>query len=99
MINSSEFQTKRIPLNHGAGYLPVLGFGTLIPDAVTTISATRDAMGAGRHRQKCMHRSDAQRGSQTALLRARQFVRECSEEVRRVAPRSTRLSIAPSSRP
>lgn len=33
----------------------------------------------GRHREKCTHRFDAQRGSQTALLRARQSVREWSK--------------------
>jgi alcohol dehydrogenase (NADP+) len=43
MIASSDSRTKRMPLNHGAGYMPVLGFGTLIPDAAATISATRDA--------------------------------------------------------
>ncbi len=31
MIDSSDFRTKRMPLNHGAGHMPVLGFGTLIP--------------------------------------------------------------------
>src|ERR1700678_1508574 len=39
----SDFRTAKIPLNHGAGDMPVLRFGTLIPDAATTISATRDA--------------------------------------------------------
>ena len=34
-------------LNHGNGYIPVIGFGTLIPDAAATISATRDALEAG----------------------------------------------------
>jgi len=43
MIDSSELRTKRMPLSHGAGHVLVLGFGTLIPDAAATISATRDA--------------------------------------------------------
>jgi alcohol dehydrogenase (NADP+) len=43
MIESSDFRTTRMLLNHGAGHIPVLGFGTLIPDAAATISATRDA--------------------------------------------------------
>jgi hypothetical protein len=47
MIDSSDFRTKRMPLNRGAGRMPVLGFGTLIPDAAATISATRDALEAG----------------------------------------------------
>jgi alcohol dehydrogenase (NADP+) len=46
MIESSDFRAKRIPLNHGAGHMPVLGFGTLIPGAAATISATRDALDA-----------------------------------------------------
>jgi diketogulonate reductase-like aldo/keto reductase len=37
MIDSFDFRTKRRPLNHGAGHMPVLGFGTLIPDAAATI--------------------------------------------------------------
>src|SRR6202167_3937220 len=50
MIDSSDFRTKRMPLNQGAGHMPVLGFGTLIPDKAVTISATRDALEAGfRH--------------------------------------------------
>ena len=36
MIESSDFRTKRLPLNHGAGHMPALGFGTLIPDAAAT---------------------------------------------------------------
>jgi alcohol dehydrogenase (NADP+) len=50
MIESSDFRTTKIPLNHGAGQMPALGFGTLIPDAAKTISATTDALEAGfRH--------------------------------------------------
>ena len=30
-----------MPLSHGVGKMPVLGFGTLIPDAAETIVATR----------------------------------------------------------
>ena len=50
MIESSDFRSARIPLSRGAGQMPVLGFGTLIPDAAVTISATRGALEAGfRH--------------------------------------------------
>ncbi|HEY2546517.1 MAG TPA: aldo/keto reductase, partial [Candidatus Acidoferrum sp.] len=50
MIESSDLRMMRIPLKNGAGQLPALGFGTLIPDATLTISATRDALEAGfRH--------------------------------------------------
>jgi hypothetical protein len=43
MIDSSDFQTKRMPLNHRSGQMRVL-FGTLIPDDAATIRAKRDAL-------------------------------------------------------
>src|ERR1700728_970619 len=56
MIDSSDFRTKRMPLNHGTGHMPVLGFGTLIPGAAETISATRDALEAGFRHFDCAER-------------------------------------------
>src|ERR1700722_16531253 len=56
MIDSSDFRTKRMPLSRGAGHIPVLGFGTLIPDAAATISATRDALEAGFRHFDCAER-------------------------------------------
>jgi alcohol dehydrogenase (NADP+) len=56
MIESSDFRTKKMPLNHGADHMPVLGFGTLIPDAAATISATRDALEAGFRHFDCAER-------------------------------------------
>jgi aldehyde reductase len=56
MIDSSDFRTKRMPLNHGSGHMPVLGFGTLIPDAAATTSATRDALEAGFRHFDCAER-------------------------------------------
>jgi alcohol dehydrogenase (NADP+) len=56
MIESSDFRMKRIPLNHGVGHMPALGFGTLIPDAAGTISATRDALEAGFRHFDCAER-------------------------------------------
>ena len=56
MVDSSDFRTKRIPLDNGAGHMPVLGFGTLIPDAAATISATRDALEAGFRHFDCAER-------------------------------------------
>ena len=50
MIESSDFRITKVPLNHGAGHMPALGFGTLIPDPAATITATRGALEAGfRH--------------------------------------------------
>jgi alcohol dehydrogenase (NADP+) len=56
MIESSEFQAKRIALNHGRGHMPVLGFGTLIPDPAVTLSATKDALEAGFRHFDCAER-------------------------------------------
>src|SRR5450432_3156422 len=56
MVDSSDFRTKRIPLNNGSGDMPALGFGTLIPDAATTISATKDALEAGFRHFDCAER-------------------------------------------
>src|SRR5580698_953595 len=56
MIDSSDFRMKRISLNHGTGHMPVLGFGTLIPDAAATISATADALEAGFRHFDCAER-------------------------------------------
>jgi alcohol dehydrogenase (NADP+) len=56
MTESSDFRIARMPLNHGAGQMPVLGFGTLIPDAATTMSATRGALDAGFRHFDCAER-------------------------------------------
>jgi alcohol dehydrogenase (NADP+) len=56
MIESSDFRVARIPLSQGAGKMPVLGFGTLIPDAATTKSATRAALEAGFRHFDCAER-------------------------------------------
>jgi aldehyde reductase len=56
MNDSSDFRNMRIPLLGGAGQMPVLGFGTLIPDAAGTISATRDALDAGFRHFDCAER-------------------------------------------
>lgn len=56
MVESSDFRMTRIPLNHGAGHMPAVGFGTLIPEAAATISATRDALEAGFRHFDCAER-------------------------------------------
>ena len=45
-----------MPLSHGAGHMPALGFGTLIPGAAATISATKDALEAGFRHFDCAER-------------------------------------------
>ena len=56
-----------MPLNHGTGHIPVLGFGTLIPDAAVTISATRSALEAGFRHFDCAERYQNEREVGEAL--------------------------------
>src|ERR1700720_4703134 len=67
MIESSDLRMARIPLNHGAGHMPALGFGTLIPDAAVTITATRDALEAGFRHFDCAERYGNEREVGRAL--------------------------------
>jgi alcohol dehydrogenase (NADP+) len=67
MIESSDFRTAKIPLNHGAGDMPVLGFGTLIADAAVTMSATKDALEAGFRHFDCAERYGNEREVGDAL--------------------------------
>jgi alcohol dehydrogenase (NADP+) len=53
---SSDLRTTRLPLIHGSGQMPALGFGTLIPDPAVTITATRDALAAGFRHIDCAER-------------------------------------------
>jgi alcohol dehydrogenase (NADP+) len=57
----------RIPLTHGSGSIPALGFGTLIPDPVVTISATREALEAGFRHFDCAERYGNEREVGAAL--------------------------------
>jgi alcohol dehydrogenase (NADP+) len=79
MNASSDLRMTRIPLNHGAGQMPALGFGTLIPDPAVTISATGDALEAGFRHFDCAERYGNEREVGTALhagLAARGVARE-----------------------
>ena len=79
MIETSDFRATRIPLNTGAGHIPAIGFGTLIPDPAVTISATRDALEAGFRHFDCAERYRNEREVGEALqagLAARGIARE-----------------------
>jgi aldehyde reductase len=68
-----------MPLIHGAGHIPALGFGTLIPDAAATIGATRDALEAGFRHFDCAERYRNEREVGEALhagLAAGEIARE-----------------------
>jgi alcohol dehydrogenase (NADP+) len=67
MNASSDLRMTRILLNHGASHMPALGFGTLIPDAALTITATRDALEAGFRHFDCAERYGNEREVGKAL--------------------------------
>jgi alcohol dehydrogenase (NADP+) len=67
MLEADDFRKRRMPLNHGDGRMPVLGFGTLIPDPTATISATRDALKAGFRHFDCAERYGNEREVGEAL--------------------------------
>ncbi len=67
MNGSSDLRMTKIPLNHAASQMPALGFGTLIPDAAVTITATRDALEAGFRHFDCAERYGNEREVGKAL--------------------------------
>ena len=70
MTESSDLRMNRIPLSHGVGQIPALGFGTLIPDPAVTISATKDALEAGFRHFDCAERYGNEREVGEALQAA-----------------------------
>ena len=70
MIESSDLRLTKMSFNNGAGYMPALGFGTLIPDTAVAKTATRDALDAPRtqmtssgHRpESCVMRKTSRKG-------------------------------------
>src|ERR1700751_3759285 len=79
MSESFDLRVARIPLKHGAGHMPALGFGTLISDPAVTIAATRDALEAGFRHFDCAERYGNEREVGRALeagLAARGIARE-----------------------
>jgi alcohol dehydrogenase (NADP+) len=79
MVDSSDFQSKKMVLSHGGGRMPALRFGTLIPDAATTTRSTRDALEAGYRHFDCAERYRNEREVGEALrlgLAAGEIARE-----------------------
>jgi alcohol dehydrogenase (NADP+) len=66
-LESSEFRQRKIALKLGVGAMPVLGFGTLIPDPAVTISASRNALEAGFRHFDCAQRYRNEREVGVAL--------------------------------
>ncbi|ABF41662.1 Aldehyde reductase [Candidatus Koribacter versatilis Ellin345] len=76
-----DFQNTRIPLHHGAGHIPALGFGTLIADPALTITATRDALAAGFRHFDCAERYRNEREVGEALRAGRAAGNIAREEI------------------
>jgi diketogulonate reductase-like aldo/keto reductase len=56
MPTADPLRDTRIPLNNGSGAMPAVGFGTLIPDPVTTKQATKTALEVGFRLFDCAER-------------------------------------------
>jgi diketogulonate reductase-like aldo/keto reductase len=56
MITNEAIRYTRIPLIHGSGALPAVGFGTLIPDPAVTKQAVKTALEVGFRHFDCAER-------------------------------------------
>ena len=56
MITNDAIRYTRIPLSHGSGALPAVGFGTLIPDPAVTRQAVKTALEVGFRHFDCAER-------------------------------------------
>ena len=56
MTTPDVLRDRRIPLAHGSGAIPAVGFGTLIPDPAATRQATKTALEVGFRNFDCAER-------------------------------------------
>src|SRR6202050_2910266 len=56
MATPDALRYTKIPLTHGSGAIPAVGFGTLIPDPLATKQATRTALEMGFRHLDCAER-------------------------------------------
>jgi diketogulonate reductase-like aldo/keto reductase len=56
MTSPDALRFTRIPLNHGSGAIPAVGFGTLMPDPVATKRAAKTALEVGFRHLDCAER-------------------------------------------
>ncbi len=56
MATPDTLRYTRIPLNNGSGAIPAVGFGTLKPDRLATIQATKSALEVGFRHFDCAER-------------------------------------------
>jgi len=81
MATPDPLRLTRIPLTHGAGSIPAVGFGTLIPDPIATKQAVKTALEVGFRHFDCAERyrneqavGDAIQESQGTIRREDLFV-------------------------
>src|SRR4030095_8567057 len=56
MVPQDTLRHTRIPLAHGSGAIPAVGFGTLIADPLATRQATKTALEVGFRHLDCAER-------------------------------------------
>ena len=56
MANPDMLRFTKIPLTHGSGAIPAVGFGTLIRDPLVTKEATKTALEVGYRHFDCAER-------------------------------------------
>jgi diketogulonate reductase-like aldo/keto reductase len=79
MASPDTLRYTRIPLTHGSGAIPAVGFGTLIPDPLATKQATMTALEAGFRHLDCAERyrnEEAVGDAMQAVFRAGTIRRE-----------------------
>jgi diketogulonate reductase-like aldo/keto reductase len=79
MATPDTLRYSRIPLNHGSGAIPAVGFGTLIPDPLATRRATTTALEVGFRHLDCAERyrnEEAVGDAMQAMFNARTLRRE-----------------------
>ena len=79
MASSDTLRYTRIPLTHGSGAIPAVGFGTLIPDPLATKQATKTALEVGFRHLDCAeryHNEEAVGDATQAVLKAGMIQRE-----------------------
>ena len=79
MATQDTLPYTKIPLAHGSGAIPALGFGTLIPDPLATKEATKTALEVGFRHLDCAeryHNEEAVGDAMQAAFEARTIRRD-----------------------
>jgi len=79
MASPDPLRYTRIPLTHGSGAIPAVGFGTLVPNLLATTQATQTALEVGFRHLDCAERyrnEDAVGDALQAVIKAGTIRRE-----------------------